>query len=839
MLLDTIFARLGENEVIELRALTQERGEGSAAKQLYFTDPLKTEALAETMSEKYDVYFGACSRTKGTGRPFRAFALWADIDNCKPAEALLATRSVFPFSPTFTVASGHGTHMYWMLDEPSTDLERVKAALAAVTGVIGADPACAEVARILRIPGTLNHKTTPGIPVQLFTTDLSNIYSLSDLVAACKITTKIQELITTGSAKGYRSRSERDWLVIGQLIRSGMSDDGIITVFLQNKVGAKVNDRGGQQYLRHSIKKMREQAQDEEDADPWGVSEKDGCYIVNGGIVSTFVFQPKMLLEAPEQDVIYGDIQASGYVWQDVALPKDAFTQVSSLLRVLPRAAWQWLGGDKEVRLLLPHLMDIIRARGLPKKTGVQQLGRHDDVWVTVDSLIRAHDVIPREEADIIYLPTPRETPEMLCKVCPKQDVSDVLGRFFDLVPLINTPDVVWPMIGWFFATPLKPALFQCGVKFPILNVTGTRGSGKTSMVHLLLKVVGYKRPTSYDCNTTPFVLLSLLGSTTSIPISLAEYRAHTMRDPGKILRYVLLSYDMSRDMRGRSDQSTLEYPLTAPMIVDGEEPITDPAAKERLVVVVTHPETILEGTDAHEVFRQVEDLDLRALTLSLIQHSLEIDVSRLHEEAIAICDVALPEQIPTRVRSNIVVVATGLLNAAAFYERETGVEFPITVDAGLIRKVFVSSEGALSNVLDLVSGRTRLIVDDFVEDCLVAAACAIGENTPHPFVFKAEGKDLIWIHISSAVSWWFEKRRFRGLPVMDKTVLKNQMREREGPGHGQYVLGSKTATFGGSSWHVTGVDLPRARAFGLDVPEKLSEPITIHIAQAREKAAA
>lgn len=69
----------------------------------------------------------------------------------------------FPLKPSIVVKSGGGIQIYWLGKEPifGDDLWRMKAINQAVCTYLGADPQSVDLARILRIPGTMNRKYDP------------------------------------------------------------------------------------------------------------------------------------------------------------------------------------------------------------------------------------------------------------------------------------------------------------------------------------------------------------------------------------------------------------------------------------------------------------------------------------------------------------------------------------------------------------------------------------------------------------------------------------------------------------------------------------------------------
>lgn len=158
---------------------------------VYFTDTNQAAAYAESRCTE-NVYFGLGTTSKNLGASKRPSALqvssipglWLDIDIAGPAhkktnlpasheDAIDLLKSSLPLPPTILVDSGHGLHAYWLFKEPwlfETEDERQQAASlmrrfvlsfkyhAAIRG--WAIDSVFDLARVLRVPGTLN--TKPG-----------------------------------------------------------------------------------------------------------------------------------------------------------------------------------------------------------------------------------------------------------------------------------------------------------------------------------------------------------------------------------------------------------------------------------------------------------------------------------------------------------------------------------------------------------------------------------------------------------------------------------------------------------------------------------------------------
>lgn len=152
----------------------------------------------KSIQEKCDVYVGCGLRADkhiaGRGKSEAIIAipgLWLDIDLLDPvahkAKHLPATNQAaykilkrFPLPPTIVNWSGYGLHLYWLFknlwvfqneDErnEARDLsKRFQDTIIAIFKDEGYQlDYTADLARVLRAPGTLNHKKDPAVPVKI------------------------------------------------------------------------------------------------------------------------------------------------------------------------------------------------------------------------------------------------------------------------------------------------------------------------------------------------------------------------------------------------------------------------------------------------------------------------------------------------------------------------------------------------------------------------------------------------------------------------------------------------------------------------------------------------
>jgi hypothetical protein len=174
----------GDSESGELLELRFRRPDGYRMGQL-FESPRRLRRLASRalrLGRRTDVYVGCAPRTRrhgGRDAVAGAFVLWADCDGEHAVDAL----ERFEPQPSIVIASGSGRncHAYWPLTEPlaAGEIERANHRLA---HALGADPASADAARILRLPGTYSHKHQPPVPVEALRLHVDRRMPAADVV---------------------------------------------------------------------------------------------------------------------------------------------------------------------------------------------------------------------------------------------------------------------------------------------------------------------------------------------------------------------------------------------------------------------------------------------------------------------------------------------------------------------------------------------------------------------------------------------------------------------------------------------------------------------------------
>lgn len=226
--------------------------------------------LEESQQTRANVFFGVCPRVekgKDKQEDIRHLrALWADMDFkdydiIKTPQAALEhiARNGLP-TPSYTVATGHGVHVYWLLDQVvdvrAFGLERIKGLLKGIARKINSDHTT-DISRLLRIPGTYNRKNERNgqepILCEIFQ-DTGGIYTIEEIerltedksqssasAPPSRVISNVEMKATRNPANDLQTasllakaatapvgqRSETDYAVVAKLVEKGMGKDGI------------------------------------------------------------------------------------------------------------------------------------------------------------------------------------------------------------------------------------------------------------------------------------------------------------------------------------------------------------------------------------------------------------------------------------------------------------------------------------------------------------------------------------------------------------------------------------------------------------------------------------
>jgi hypothetical protein len=117
--------------------------------------------------EAENCYFGVATRVEGDGTKegiLQIPALWVDLDTYKltdpEKEESRQRYKDFRLKPTYIIDSGGGRYFLWQLKEPATkgDIPMAEEYLKRLAIHFHGDVVATDASRILRVPGSINHK---------------------------------------------------------------------------------------------------------------------------------------------------------------------------------------------------------------------------------------------------------------------------------------------------------------------------------------------------------------------------------------------------------------------------------------------------------------------------------------------------------------------------------------------------------------------------------------------------------------------------------------------------------------------------------------------------------
>jgi hypothetical protein len=187
MFLEQLLYPLGADERIEIRHKLP--GENKLMRRRFLYDAVEAARYVIELDGE-EVYVGAAPRNGSDGTKagvLRTNALWTDLDfqDGHTRESRLEQLRKLSCLPALGVATGGGLQHYWLLDRPAEspeELERAELVMRRLAAAMGGD-LVHDRSRIMRVPGTFNHKYGEPRPVVMehYYEDLR--YSLDELEA--------------------------------------------------------------------------------------------------------------------------------------------------------------------------------------------------------------------------------------------------------------------------------------------------------------------------------------------------------------------------------------------------------------------------------------------------------------------------------------------------------------------------------------------------------------------------------------------------------------------------------------------------------------------------------
>lgn len=264
---------------------------------------------------------------------------------------------------------------------------------------------------------------------------------------------------------------------------------------------------------------------------------------------------------------------------------------------------------------ILRYLRETVGEQPAPHRTGTAHIGLSEDgsEFVTPEGSLTADGW--EEDPDYEFYTKGGAADEQGAlaqkwELAPCEDTAideEAVGRIAELLPQTRAPDRGLPILGWFYAAPLKAYIHQWEQEFPILSPHGDTGTGKTSTIETFLRAFGGTgEPLS--STDTRFTLQKHLAESRGLPVWIDEYKPTEMPE-GKLdhLHQRLKEVTKERSMpKGRPDLGVDMLWMRAPVILSGEQKIADPPVRRRSIMTNLTREPTRDGTETKAAFGEL-----------------------------------------------------------------------------------------------------------------------------------------------------------------------------------------------------------------------------------------
>lgn len=344
-----------------------------------------------------------------------------------------------------------------------------------------------------------------------------------------------------------------------------------------------------------------------------------------------------------------------------------------------------------------------------------------------------------------------------------REDVASVC----ELLPHTRPPERGLPILGWFYAAPLKPYIHDWEGEFNLLQVYGDTGSGKTSTIQLYWQAFGAD-PDPFSASDTAFTIEKHMAESCGLPVWFDEYKPADIEDY-RLKRLHRRLREVTRERvvaKGQADLSEVTFKLRAPVVFSGEQQINEVAVRRRTIMTNVTQASTLDGTETIAAFGELtgtpyedadgqqhdpEGYDLTAHALAYYRYILGQDETRLRELWIdareRVSEILTELQIGSVDNTERQGIQTVIFGASVY--REFAESMGADADA-------LPTEADLKDAVDHITdnigygGQRREHTDEFVEQMAQAAAEEYLEEGKHYRVVDSQkfGKDVLAVHM-------------------------------------------------------------------------------------------
>lgn len=381
----------------------------------------------------------------------------------------------------------------------------------------------------------------------------------------------------------------------------------------------------------------------EEDEEGYYFCEREVGKKVVTDVVTNFAFRPKYSLKIKSENggevVVNSDIYVGtrdAYI-RNVNIPMNAFTGTKELRKFLSGVSNRLIVNttDHQTSFLQHFLHTEEEAEGV-RFVGRFQTEDGRKYFVSTKGVFDMHGEVEAEDRPVIQ--------------CSDQESSIAAGLHLDAMNgtganearsqasfiykklfELNDDKIIVGLVSWFCAASILPDIMKVMGSFPLMEVSGMAGSGKTTIVkNVMLPLFSAYDGPLQQAGLTRFALLKSFTTTSSIPVFTDENRGLSESSSMTLERFMRSAYNQGYEERGQSSLKVKRFRMTSPLGIIGEYPFQDPALRERLVGIQPMVASITPARAA--ALREILKFKSGMLSLGALfnQWSLSLDTDTL-----------------------------------------------------------------------------------------------------------------------------------------------------------------------------------------------------------------
>lgn len=265
------------------------------------------------------------------------------------------------------------------------------------------------------------------------------------------------------------------------------------------------------------------------------------------------------------------------------------------------------------VQSILGDLRRTVGSQMAPQREGTEFIGLSDDgtEWVTPEGSITGDGWA--DDPDHEYYVKTGNTDEsgaIAQKWQPDHGAeydADAVRSIVELLPQIRHADRGLPILGWFYAAPLKPHIVDWSGEFNLLEVTGETGSGKTTTLQSYWQLFGADT-NPFSASDTGFTIEKHMAESCGLPVWIDEYKPadipdHRLDRLHRRLREVTRERTISK---GTQSLDEITFTIRAPVVISGEQKFKEAAVRRRAIMTNLTQAATDDGTDTIAAFGEL-----------------------------------------------------------------------------------------------------------------------------------------------------------------------------------------------------------------------------------------